>query len=140
MHGMTAAEYKVRFGLPWSRGLTSAASHRNSGWNAKRRARARRLAKLTRFFEFAHPSSRRESPTYIRKEWTKNLGGRATGFGQKFERKVRALFDKGLPDGEIAQSLGVARMTVNKRTRKWRNTPTTHHLAPRAGRGRAKRR
>lgn len=49
MHAMSAAEYKVRFGLPWTRGLTSAASHRNSGWNAKRRARARRLAKLNSF-------------------------------------------------------------------------------------------
>jgi hypothetical protein len=120
MHDMSAAEYKLRFGLPWSRGLTSAASHRNSGWDAKRRARARRLAKLTRFFEFAHPSSRRESPTYIQNERTKHLGSRATGFGEKFERKVRALFDKGLLDREIAQSLGVARMTVNKRSKKWR--------------------
>jgi hypothetical protein len=126
MHDMSATEYKVRFGLPWSRGLTSAASHRNSGWNAKRRAKARKLAKLTRFFELAHSSSRRESPTYIRNEWTKNLGSRSRGFGQKFERKARALFDKGLLDGEIARSLGVARVTVNKRTRKWRKKSTVH--------------
>jgi ATP/maltotriose-dependent transcriptional regulator MalT len=119
-HALSAADYKRLFGLPWSRGLTSAASHRNSGWNAKRRAEAERQARRTRFFDHAHATPRRESPAYIKQEWTKNLAARAAGLGREFERRVRALFAQGLADHEIARALGVARMTVNRRTRKWR--------------------
>lgn len=73
-HDTTAAEYKTLFNLPWTRGLTSAASHSNSGWTAKRRVEARKLARQTRFFELAHSTSRRKSPAYIKQRWIKNLG------------------------------------------------------------------
>jgi ROS/MUCR transcriptional regulator protein len=121
-HNTNAAEYKRRFALPWTRGLTSGASHRKSGWNAKRRAHASRLAQRTRFFRFAKSGRdrRRESPTYIKSAWRRNLGKYADGFGKSFDRRVRALFDKGHIDREIAQTLRVNRMTVNRRTRTWR--------------------
>jgi predicted transcriptional regulator len=121
-HGTSASGYKRRFGLPWSRGLTSATSHRKSGWNAKRRAVASKLAHRTRFFEHAHTTSRRESPEYIKREWSKNLGAHSRGFGSRFERSVRKLFERGLVDREIARTLGVNRMTVNQITRKWRKS------------------
>jgi predicted transcriptional regulator len=44
-HGVAADEYKSRFGLPWTRGLTSAASLANSGWTGERKAKARKLAR-----------------------------------------------------------------------------------------------
>jgi predicted transcriptional regulator len=119
-HHMTAEQYKELFGLPWTRGLTSASSHRKSGWSAERRIKAGKLARRTRFFEHAHPAPRRESPNYIRRAFVRNLGIRATGFGKRFEQRVCALFKKGLIDREIAHILGVNRMTVNLRTRKWR--------------------
>jgi hypothetical protein len=121
-HGTGASEYKERFGLPWSRGLTSAASHRKSGWNAKRRAKASTLARRTRFFQHAHTTSRRESPDYIKREWVKNLGAHSRGFGSRFEHSVRRLFKQGLVDREIAKRLRVNRMTVNQITRKWRRS------------------
>ena len=31
-HGLSADDYKKQFGLPWTRGLTSATSFANSGW------------------------------------------------------------------------------------------------------------
>ncbi len=122
-HNTRAAEYKRRFALPWTRGLTSAASHRNFGWNPKHRAQASRLARRTRFFMFAKSGRdrRRESPTYIRSAWRKNLGNHAAGFGKSFDRRVRTLFEKGHTDQEIGRALGVNRMTVNRRTRVWRS-------------------
>jgi hypothetical protein len=119
-HDMTAAEYKSQFNLPWTRGLTSAASHQNAGWTARRRAKAKALARQTRFFEFAHPTNRRASPTYVQKRLIKNLGDHAIGFGRHFEQRVKSLFERGFLDREISQALGVNRMTVNQRTRKWR--------------------
>jgi ROS/MUCR transcriptional regulator protein len=120
-HDMTAAEYKSQFGLPWTRGLTSASSHANSGWTEERKTKASKAARRTRFFKFAHKGGRRREPApFLKKEAVQNLGGRATGFGKKFEKRVRALFDKGLLDREIAEVLGVNRMTVNLRTRHWR--------------------
>ncbi len=121
-HDMDAAEYKARFGLPWTRGLTSDASHRKSGWTKKRRLQARRLAKKTRFFDFAHLSPRRESPAYIRDRWTKSLGKHARGFDRQFERRVYMLFKKRMIDREIAEVLGVDKNTVNRRTRRWRTS------------------
>jgi predicted transcriptional regulator len=34
-HDINVDDYRRRFGLPWSRGLTSAASRKASGWNPK---------------------------------------------------------------------------------------------------------
>lgn len=125
-HGMRADEYKARYGLPWSRGLTSSVSQQNSGWDAQRRAKARKLARKTRFFRYAHPSSRREDAPYVKQIYIRNLGERCVGFGKQFERDVRKLFDKGLVDREIAVALSVNIMTVNRRTRKWRQGRSAH--------------
>jgi orotate phosphoribosyltransferase-like protein len=48
------------------------------------------------------------------------LGKHAVGFGKAFERRVRALFDKGLTDAAIAQALDAGRATVTYRTTHWR--------------------
>jgi hypothetical protein len=119
-HAMRADAYKAMHGLPWSRGLTSAESSRRSGWTKARRANARKLARQSKFFEHAHPSDRRQSAPVAREVWLANLGERAAGFGRQFERRVRALLDRGMLDREIAAALGVSRGTVNRRTRKWR--------------------
>jgi hypothetical protein len=120
-HGMTAAEYKGQFGLAWTRGLTSATSHVNSGWTEERRAKASKAARKSRFFKFAHDGKqRREVAPFLKTESVKALGVYAAGFGKKFELRVCALFDKGLLDREIAEALRVNRMTVNQRTKQWR--------------------
>ena len=119
-HALSGDEYRTRFGLPWSRGLTSAASAASSGWTDKRKARARKLAHVNRFFEQAHLTRRREAAPFLKAEAAKNLGKHAVGFGEAFERRVRALFDKGLTDAAIAQALGAGRATVTYRTTHWR--------------------
>jgi hypothetical protein len=119
-HGMSADDYKSKFGLPWTRGLTSATSHSNSGWTDERRARASRQAKKSRFFRLAHSTSRREDAPFLKVEWTKNLGVRAKGYGKGFERQVRVLFDRGLNDRAIARILNVNRSAVRRRTIQWR--------------------
>jgi hypothetical protein len=43
-----------------------------------------------------------------------------SGFGKAFERRVRALFNKGLSDAAIARALDVGRATVTYRTTHWR--------------------
>jgi hypothetical protein len=121
-HGVTTDDYKSRFGLPWSRGLTSASSHANSGWNDDRRAKASGLARRSRFFEFAHPAPRREVAPFIKVEAVKTLGVNAVGFGKGFESRVRILFERELTDAAIAQVLKVNRMTVNQRTKHWRKS------------------
>lgn len=119
-HQMSADEYKRVYGLPWSRGLTSERSRRNSGWTERRRREARKLAYRSQFFKFAHLAERREIVPVARAIYIANLRTRAVGFGPRFERRVRTLFNKGLIDREIAAALGVNRLTVNLRTRKWR--------------------
>jgi ROS/MUCR transcriptional regulator protein len=119
-HEMSVDEYRLRFGLPWSRGLTSASSVASSGWSAERKAQARKLARKIRFFELAHLTPRRVPAPFLKAEAVKNLGKHAVGFGEAFERRVRALFDKGLTDAAIAQALGVGRATVTYRTMHWR--------------------
>jgi len=121
-HGVTTDEYKSGFGLPWSRGLTSALSRANSGWNDHRRAKASRLARKSKFFKFAHPAPRREAAPFLRVEAAKNLSANAAGFGKAFESRVRVLFGRGLTDAAIAKVLRVNRMTVNQRTKRWRKT------------------
>ena len=120
-HNVTTSDYKRRFGLPWTRGLTSAVSHATSGWDDKRKAEASKAARRSRFFEFAH-EKRRENAPFLKREKVQQLGSHATGFGRQFERRVRTLFDKGLTDAQIANVLHVNRMTVNLRTRHWRNS------------------
>ena len=119
-HGVTTDDYKSQFGLPWSRGLTSALSRANSGWNAARKAKASRLARRTQFFKFAHPAARREAAPFLKVEAARNLGPNAAGFGKGFEMRVHVLFGKGLTDAAIAQALNVNRTTVNRRTKRWR--------------------
>jgi hypothetical protein len=119
-HGQTTDGYKSSFGLPWSRGLTSALSRANSGWNDDRKAKASRLARRSRFFKFAHPAPRREAALFLKMETAKNLGANAAGFGKGFESRVRVLFGRGLTDAAIAKALNVNRGTVNRRTKHWR--------------------
>jgi hypothetical protein len=125
-HGMTTDEYKGRFGLPWSRGLISALSLANSGWDNKRKAKASRLARKTKFFKFAHSTNRRRKlAPFLRDEALKHLGDRAVGFGKKFESRVLTLFRRGLTDAAIAEILDVNTMTVNRRTKNWRKSKAT---------------
>ena len=119
-HQMSVDEYRTRFGLPWTRGLTSAASAASSGWTDKRKAKARKLARINRFFEWAHLTPRRAPAPFLQTEAVQNLGKHAVGFGKAFERRVRALFDKGLTDAAIARALDVGRATVTYRTMHWR--------------------
>jgi hypothetical protein len=119
-HDMTVDGYRKRFGLPWSRGLTCAASSVASGWTTARKKKARKLAKQSRFFELAHLTPRRDLAPFLRAQAVQNLGQHAVGLGEVFEQRVRALFDKGLTDANIAQQLGVGRATVTYRTMHWR--------------------
>jgi hypothetical protein len=121
-HGVTTDDYKRRFGLPWSRGLTSAPSHANSGWNDDRKAKASSLARRSKFFKFAHPAPRREVAPFLKVEAVKALGVNAVGLGKGFESRVRILFERKLTDAAIAQALKVNRMTVNLRTKHWRKS------------------
>jgi len=119
-HGMSVNDYRSRFGLPWSRGLTSAASRTASGWTPERKKKARKVAQQSRFFELAHLTPRREPAPFLKTQAVQNLGSYAVGFGEAFEEKVRALFDKGLTDAAIARTLNVGRATVTYRTMHWR--------------------
>jgi hypothetical protein len=119
-HELSVDEYRSRFGLPWTRGLTSAASVASSGWTDERKAEARKLARKSRFFERAHLTPRRAPAPFLKVEAIQNLGQHAVGFGKEFERRVRALFDKGLTDAAIAHALDVGRATVTYRTMHWR--------------------
>lgn len=120
-HAMTADEYKSRFGLPWTRGLTSAQSHANSGWTEARRAKATKLARKSQFFKYAHPTTRREVPEFLKVEMPKHLGPHATGLGKEFDSQVRALYSQGSTNDAIAKILNVHRTTVNRRTKRWRS-------------------
>ncbi len=119
-HGVAADEYKRRFGLPWTRGLTSATSLANSGWTDERKAKARRLARKSRFFELAHLTPRRELAPFLKDEAVKHLSTNAKAFGEKFDARVHALAEKGLSIRAIARMLKVAHSTVLERTKRWR--------------------
>jgi hypothetical protein len=120
-HAMSADEYKERFGLPWTRGLTSAASHARAAksWTKGRRHQQSRTAKNARLFDCSIYDKRKAPPFLLRELVERNRHGR---YGDKFEHRVRALFDRGLTDGEIAKRIKVNRMTVNLRTRRWRKS------------------
>lgn len=118
-HGILADEYKKRFGLPWRRGLVSAKCQSKvaAWWTKARREKKRQIAKRERLFDRATHNPRKLPPFLRRELLDRNRSG---NYGEKFERRVRALFDHGLTDGEIARRLNVNRMTVNLRTRRWR--------------------
>jgi DNA-binding NarL/FixJ family response regulator len=117
---MSGNEYRLQFGLPWTRGLTSAASRAESGWTEERKAKTRKLARKTQFFKLAHAVPRREFAPFLKAEAIGHLGHHAVGFGKAFEQRVRILFDKGLTDAAIAQKLHVSRSTVTYCTTLWR--------------------
>lgn len=119
-HNMSANDYRIQFGLPWTRGLTSAPSRLASGWSHERKAKARKLAQKSQFFRLAHLTPRREVVPFLKVEAVKNLGSHAIGLGKAFEQRVRALFHKGFTDATIAQELHVDRSTVTRRTTFWR--------------------
>jgi ROS/MUCR transcriptional regulator protein len=122
-HGVPADEYKTRFGLPWTRGLTSAASLANSGWTDERKAKARKLARQSQFFKFAHLKPRREVAPFLKAEAIEHLGVNAKGFGEKFDLRVRALAEMGLSKRAIARRLNVAHSTVLKRAKRRKGKP-----------------
>jgi hypothetical protein len=114
-HGMATDDYKKRFGLPWTRGLTSATSLANSGWTDERKAKARKLARKSRFFKLAHQTPRRELAPFLKAEVAELLGANATPFGEKFDSRVRVLAEKGLSARAIARVLKVDHTTVLRR-------------------------
>jgi predicted ATPase with chaperone activity len=118
-HGVTVEEFKRRFGLPWTRGLTSAASLANSGWTEERKAKARKVAQKSQFFRLAHLTARRELALFLKTQAIENLGVNAKAFGEKFDLRARALADKGLSIRAIARVLKVAHTTVLERTTRW---------------------
>ena len=111
---------KKRFGLPWTRGLTSATSLANSGWTDERKAKARKLAQKSRFFDLAHSRPRRELAPFLKTEAVEHLGVNAKAFGGKFDARVRALAQKGLGIRAIARVLKVAHSTVLERIKRSR--------------------
>jgi hypothetical protein len=119
-HQTDVNEYRSKFRLPWTQGLTSAASRASSGWTEIRRARASKLARKSEFFKLAHSRPRRELAPFLKAEIVEHLGSHAIGFGKAFEQRVRALFDRGLTDTAIARRLDVGRATVTYRTMRWR--------------------
>jgi ROS/MUCR transcriptional regulator protein len=121
-HGMAADDYKKRFGLPWTRGLTSATSLANSGWTDERKVKARKVARKSRFFKLAHLTPRRELAPFLKAEAVEHLGINATAFGEKFDAQVRVLAEKGLSIRAIARVLKVAHTTVLERVRLWRKS------------------
>jgi len=117
-HGVAADDYKMRFGLPWTHGLTSAVSLANSGWTDERKAKARKLARRSRFFKLAHLTPRRELAPFLKAEAVEHLGVNAKAFGKKFDLHVRALAEKGLSIRAIARVLKVSHTTVLKRSKR----------------------
>jgi hypothetical protein len=118
-HDMSVNEYRSSFGLPWTRGLTSATSHAR-GWTERRKDKARKLARKSRFFKLAHLTPRRELAPYLKTEAIQHLGNPRT-LNKKIERRMRALFDKGLSVRAIARAIRVSTSTVHRRTKHWRH-------------------
>ena len=100
----------------------------SSGWTDERKAKARKLARKNRFFERAHLTRRRAPAPFLKAEAIQNLGKHAVVFGKAFERRVRALFDKGLTDAAIARALDVGRATVTYRSMHWRKRKRVKQL------------
>ena len=119
-HNTTVDDYKLLFGLPWTRGLTSATSAANSKWTDERKENARASAQVSRFFELAHTVPRRDPLPFAKEQALRNLGNNPASRSADFERRLRLLFKKGASDREIAKALGVGSSTVNRRTKRWR--------------------
>jgi hypothetical protein len=117
---MSVDDYKRQFGLPWTRGLTSAVSAANSKWTDDRKANARAIAQTSRFFELAHTAPRRDVLPFAKEQALRNLGNNPVTREADFERRIRSLFKKGASDRVIAKALGVGSSTVNRRTKAWR--------------------
>jgi len=98
-HNVSVDEYRSRFGLPWTRGLVSADSVANSGWTEERKARARRVARKTRFFLLAHTVPRRDLAPFLKVDAIRNLGIAPTS--KAFEERVRTLFERGQSDRDF---------------------------------------
>jgi DNA invertase Pin-like site-specific DNA recombinase len=76
----------------------------------------------------ANQTRRRAPAPFLKAEAIQNLGKHAVGFGKAFERRVRALFDKGLTDAAIARALDVGLATVTYRTMHWRKRKRERRL------------
>lgn len=74
-HEITTDIYKKVFGIPWTQSLACIPSRRRTAasWNKKRKAKASKIARKTRFFDRAHAVPRRNSPDYVLRELTANL-------------------------------------------------------------------
>jgi len=81
----------------------------------ERKAKARKLARKSRFFELAHLTPRREFAPFLKAEAIEHLGANAKALGKKFDPQVRALAEKGLSIRAIARVLNVSHTTVLKR-------------------------
>jgi hypothetical protein len=84
---MSANEYRSRFGLPWTRGLTWAASRATSGWSEQRKAKAKELAQRSGFFKLAHLTARRTLALYLKIEAIQNLGIELWTQSEAFDRR-----------------------------------------------------
>ena len=102
-HGMSANEYRERFGLPWTRGLTSAASAASSGWTEKRKAKARQLARRTQFFKRAHLAPRRSFAPSQKMEAIRHLGINPRTLTRRLRNACALCLIEGSP---IGRSLG----------------------------------
>jgi len=119
-HRIDVEDYKLQFGLPWTRGLTSATSAANSSWTAERKANSRAIALKTRFYKLGPDAKRRRPAPFLKIQALQNLGIDPKAFDQRFARRVRALYDKGASDRQIAAALKAGSSTVNRLTKWWR--------------------
>jgi ROS/MUCR transcriptional regulator protein len=121
-HGWSTDEYRVRFGLPWSRGLVSKAAFElaSARWTAARRKQARQLAMKSRFFELAHSTPRRDEAPFNKAEHIRRLRIKIVD-AASFKREARALIAKGLTRKAIAKALGVDKSTLYSHMRSWRH-------------------
>ena len=118
-HHESPDEYRRRFGLPWGRGLASAKARAASRWTRKRKAKARRRLLRHPIFKFSRSAPRRELALFLKAENLQRLGIDPSATGEKFEERVRALFNKKLSNRTIAKRLNVGATTVQRRTQRW---------------------
>src|SRR5262249_43795420 len=86
--------------------------------DGRRKAKARKLARRSRFFELAHLTPRREFAPFLKAEAIEHLGANAKAFGKKFDLQVHALAEKGFGIRAIARVLKVSHTTVLKRSKR----------------------
>jgi hypothetical protein len=119
-HGKTPDNYRRQFGLPWSHGLSSAASRVKRNWTLKQREEARKRARKNPLFKATSTARRRQPAPFLKEVALRHLGIDPAAFGECFERRVRELFDQSLSDRAIGLILNVGSSTVNRRTKRWR--------------------